>query len=239
MQRFRLLRVMPKRLSFCQVVLVWLLRAWAFLFCAHWISSAAWSNRCLAARPLSHQDLTRAAAAVCTWQTVISGFFPPQGLLALGEKQIADRTDCEVPLEAQPATAFVMIQTDFSFVVLKTSLDRPAGEGHAQQRRNRCVGIGIAHEVFDLLGIKNIPCDQEVMRLARKPTLVRGVDQRVLDFPNYRTFSPVLHMPMLPRLVTQGRMILEQILYMHGLAAASDKTRCFSPSASATTTGKG
>src|SRR3990172_8051271 len=62
---------MPNARSLRRVALSWLLRAWAFLFCARAISFAACSYSGLEARPSSHQDPTTAAALV-----VIQADFP-------------------------------------------------------------------------------------------------------------------------------------------------------------------
>src|SRR5436190_24227417 len=45
-----------------------------------------------ATRP-NDQERTMAAAAVRTWQTVSSGFFPPQFLMHLRQEQMADSRD--------------------------------------------------------------------------------------------------------------------------------------------------
>ena len=53
-----------------------------------------------------------------TWQTVHSGFFPPQPLGVVGEEQVAHGAQNQMPLQTEPA-AFPMIQSDFSFAVLR------------------------------------------------------------------------------------------------------------------------
>src|SRR3989304_8952245 len=93
---------MPNARSFRRVALLWLLRAWAFLFCARAISLAACSYSGLEARPPSHQALTTAAAATWTWQTVTSGFFPPKLLADSGQEQIAHGRDRPLSAEATP-----------------------------------------------------------------------------------------------------------------------------------------
>ena len=64
MHRLILVSRMPNARSLRRVALSWLLRAWAFLFCARAISFAACSYSGLEARPSSPQDLTTAAALV-------------------------------------------------------------------------------------------------------------------------------------------------------------------------------
>jgi hypothetical protein len=125
---------MPNSRSFRRVALQWLLRAGAFLLCLRAIFSAARSYSGWEARPSSHHDLTTAAAARWTWQSVSSGFFPPMSLVDSRQQQVAHRRDRQVPLQPQPAAALVVPQADFPFLVLETPCPSPATApraGHA------------------------------------------------------------------------------------------------------------
>ena len=97
---------MPIFRSFLRVRLVWHLRAVALRCCQCWISPAAASISAAHTLPLSQQLCTNAAAAICTWHTVRSGFFPPQLLANPGQEQVAHRGEDQVPFQSQPAAAF-------------------------------------------------------------------------------------------------------------------------------------
>jgi hypothetical protein len=66
-----------------------------------------------------------AATAVCTWQTVRLGFFPPEVLSDLGQEQVTHRTEDQMALQAEVAATFVMIQAELAFFVLETAFDAP------------------------------------------------------------------------------------------------------------------
>ena len=122
---FRVLTLIPSRLSLRLAVLVWLSRAWAL---RHWwycmVSAVRWNNFSVDAGS-SHHDWTTALAARRIWETVTSGFFPPQPLAGNRQKQVTDRGQYQVPLQARPCAPFPMTQPHFAFLVLKATLDRP------------------------------------------------------------------------------------------------------------------
>src|SRR5262245_24776039 len=119
---------MPSARSFRRVAFVWLLRACDRRCCAYRLSSAAcWYSR-IQARSDCHQLRTTAAIAVCTWQTVSSGFFPPQVLMDPRQEQVAHRREDQVTLQALIPSAFVVVQPQLAFLVLETTLDAPARE---------------------------------------------------------------------------------------------------------------
>ena len=66
----------------------WLLRERALRSWVSVMMSAARCRREVTAFPVSHHDWTKAAAAVRTWQTVSSRFFPPPLLMHAGEEQV-------------------------------------------------------------------------------------------------------------------------------------------------------
>ena len=66
----------------------WLFRERALRSWVSVMMSAARCRREVTAFPVSHHDWTKAAAAVRTWQTVSSRFFPPPLLMHAGEEQM-------------------------------------------------------------------------------------------------------------------------------------------------------
>src|ERR1700692_1631324 len=99
-----------------------------------------------------------ASVATRTWQTVQSRFFPPQPLAGFGQEQVAHGGQNRVVLggenqmsfKADPAPAFPMIQSDFSFAVLKAAFNAPAAERDPQQLLQRHVRRSVAQKIFNL-----------------------------------------------------------------------------------------
>src|SRR5436305_5334902 len=119
---------MPSTLSFRRVCLVWLTRALAFLCCVFCNRSATSLKTRWDTRPFRHQDGTKAAAAVRTWQTVHSGFFPPPLLPHPRQEQVTHRRQRLVPLQAHVEPSLEMIQTQLTLLILKTAFHPPARE---------------------------------------------------------------------------------------------------------------
>src|SRR5260370_1425325 len=153
----------------------------------------------------------RAWATSRTWQTVHSGFFPPQLLAHFCQEQVADVRENQMALEAKPATPLPMIESHLSFAVFKAALDRPPAERHAQHLLGRRFRRSVAQKVFDLIG-EGMETDKQVIRAIRQSLFVLNVDQHVLDAPDQRPFVGVLDPPGLPRLSGECRMRLGQIL---------------------------
>ena len=84
---------MPICRRFRRVRLMWFLRARAIRRWSLLIFSAALASSPFRPAPLSHQDWMIALVALCTWQTVHCGFFPPQRLFSLHQEQIAQGTE--------------------------------------------------------------------------------------------------------------------------------------------------
>ena len=91
MQRGSSVSLMPNAWSLRRVILVWLLRAAAFLCCVRAISAAVRSSNFFEGRWSSHQDGIKAASTLCTWHSVSSGFSPPESLTHLRQEQVTDR----------------------------------------------------------------------------------------------------------------------------------------------------
>src|SRR3954471_14037988 len=111
----------------------WLSRALAFSPWARSIDRAARSASFLAPVPPKPHPSTN-AAAVRTWHTVSSGFFPPKLPVKLGQQEKAHRTDDLVALQPQITLTFPMIKTQFRFAILKAPLHMPSRQPDQKQR---------------------------------------------------------------------------------------------------------
>ena len=211
---------MPLRCSLRMVVRVWQERAKALRRWWYWMRLAVLSYRRSRARGSSCQLWTSASVATRTWQTVHSRFFPPQPLAGFGQEQIAHGGQNQMAFQAEPAAAFPMIQSNFSFAVLKATFDAPAAERHAQQLLHRRVRRSVAQEVFNL-ACERVVAHEQVIWPLRQPLFVFDMDQDVLDVPDQRTFLGVLDSPCLPRLSGQCRVRLSQMLDRLGLGTTS------------------
>jgi len=69
-------------------------------------------------RPPRTQVGIRYRVAVRTWQTARSGFFPPMGLVELGQKQIADATENQVTPDGQVFTHLEVVHPQFALAIL-------------------------------------------------------------------------------------------------------------------------
>ncbi len=137
--------VMPSSRNLRRVRLVWLLRAAAFRFCAHAIFLAAFaSTLSFDRRDLNPQHRTNAAIAVCSWQTVSSGFFPRPFLSHTRQEQVAQATEDQVSLQAQVAPALILVQSDLAFLVLEATFHSPARERDQKQDREARPGRRVA-----------------------------------------------------------------------------------------------
>src|SRR5512142_970729 len=125
---------MPRSRSLCRVRFTWLLRARAFRRCAQLIFLAALaSSFSCDGRDDNPQQRTSAATAVCSWQTVSSGFFPPEFLAHPRQEQVTHRRENQVALQPQVTPALILVQADLALLVLETAFHTPAREGDQQQ----------------------------------------------------------------------------------------------------------
>src|SRR6478736_1618480 len=221
---------MPRARSFCRVVFVWLLRACTRRFCAYRISSAACSRRRLQARTDCHQLQTTAAIALCNWQTVNSGFFPPQLLMHPRQEQIAHRGQNQVAFQTPITPTFVMVQAQLALLILKAALDAPARESHQQQLVNRSLRRRVADEVFGFRRMQNVASDDPVMHFSGQTVFVLRLNQRMLDLPHHGATLAVLDPITLPGLVAHRR-VPEQVFEKQRVATVYRQTRCASASA--------
>jgi hypothetical protein len=129
-------------------------------------------------RSLSHQNRTKAAIAVWTWETVSSTSFFPLDISDPGEEQIAYRSKDEMAFEPGIAPAFVMVHPQFALLILKAPLDWPAGKAHQEQGPDRRLPRCVAHEVLHLFRVQHVARDQQMPRLrvtrASGPNSVAG-----------------------------------------------------------------
>jgi hypothetical protein len=117
---------MPAACSRRLVRFVWLRRAAAFRRCARAIRRPARSSSRAAALRPSTQDCTSAAAAVRTWHTVRSGFFPPPPLRDPRQEELRHRRQRVMPEQPDVRPPLVVVQAQFRLAVLKAALNGPA-----------------------------------------------------------------------------------------------------------------
>lgn len=148
---------MPNARSFFRVRFAWLLRATALQRWHHAIFLAALASSFSSARGDDKpQERTSAAIAVCNWQTVSSGFFPPLFLSHSRQEQVAHSRQNQVPFQSQVTAAFVLIQADFTLLIFKATFHMPARERYQQQDFDIGLRRRVAHEEFQLAGIKYV-----------------------------------------------------------------------------------
>src|SRR5580704_3907079 len=112
---------------------------------------------------LSSRPAMTASVAIRTWQMVHSGFFPPQRLTRFRHEQVADRSQYQMPLQADPTAPLPMIEAELALAIFKATLDVPPPECDPQQFADRCLGGSVAHEVFDFAG-ERVVTDKQVTR---------------------------------------------------------------------------
>src|SRR5215207_8147832 len=137
----------------------WLSRALAFSCCARSIDRTARSASSLAPRFPNPAPSTNAAAAVRTWHTVHSRFFPPELASDLPKEPKAHCTDRLVPLQSQVTATFPVVKTQLRLAIFKAALHMPPCQPHQKQRVRGCLRRRVAHEVLDLLPIPHVAGD--------------------------------------------------------------------------------
>ena len=78
-----------------------------------------------ATRP-SHQERTTADAAVRTWQTVSSEFFPPQFLMHFRQEQVTDSRNRLVAHQSHIGSPLEVIEAQLGLLILEATLHAPA-----------------------------------------------------------------------------------------------------------------
>src|SRR6185437_16016722 len=182
-----------------------------------------WYRRSRAGR-LSSRPAMMASVAMRTWQMVHSGFFPPQRLTRFRQEQIADRSQNQMSLQADPSAPLPMIEADLALAVFKASLDRPPSKCDPQQFADRGLRRSITQEVFDFTRHRMVEDKQVVGPFGQSP-FVLHVNQRLLDAPDQWAFFRILDPPCLPRLSGQRRMRLRQSFDRLRLRCAGHEAR--------------
>src|SRR5271165_3973309 len=199
---------MPSARNLFRVRFVWLLRATALRRWCHAIFLAALASSFSSARGDDKpQDRTSAAMAVCTWQTVSSGFSPPLFLSHPRQEQVAHRRQNQVAFQSQVAAAFVLIQADPALLVLETTFHTPARERHQKQDLDAGLRGCAAHEEFQLAGIKDVSGHQQVKGLSRQAVISFDGQHYSFAFPDHWPLLTVLDSETLPRLVPQSWIV--------------------------------
>src|SRR5258708_7960242 len=206
-------KCIPMAPSSAKALRQWLSRALAFSCCARSIARAArWASFFAPLDPNSNPS-TNAAAAVRTWHTVHSGFFPPKLASNFRKKQKAHRTDRLVPLQPQVTATFPVVKTQLRLAIFKAALHMPPRQTYQKQGVRGCLRRRVTHEVFDLLLTPHVAGDQQFQAQSRQFVLVLERDRDPLRLPDHRPFVTILDVVGLPRLSqergTRQHMILQ------------------------------
>src|SRR5512135_2528025 len=211
---------MPRSRSLCRVRFTWLLRARALRRCAQLIFLAALaSSFSCDGRDDNPQQRTSAATAVCSWQTVSSGFFPPEFLAHPRQQQVTHRRENQVALQPRVTPALILVQADLALLVLETAFHTPAREGDQQQGPDAGPRRRVAHEELHLVRVQHIAGDQQVKGLTRQAVGPLDRQHHVLALPDHRPLLAVLDAEPLPRPVPESRVV-EQFVDTSGRPAA-------------------
>ena len=163
----------------------------AFLRCWYLIFSAVRSNRSLLALFPNDQDCIKAAAAVRTWQTVNSGFFPPL-LPHAFQEQVRDCRQRLVADKPSIFSSFVMIESQFGFARPQNNVPRANERRRPTATSAPGVGRSIADKVLDFLRLQNITHHEQMTGLAGVAVLPLWVESHLFDFPHHWSFLAVL-----------------------------------------------
>src|SRR5438270_2597824 len=188
-------------------------RALAFSLCARSIDLAPrWASLFAPLDP-NPDPSTNAAAAVRTWHTVHSRFFPPKLASNLRKEQEAHRTDRLVPLQPQVAATFPVVETQLRLAVFEAALHVPPRQPHQEQRVHGGLRRCVAHEVLHLLPIPHVAGGDQFQAQSRQIVLVLERDRHPLRLPDHRTFVAILDVVDLPRLgqerTTRPQLVLQ------------------------------
>jgi hypothetical protein len=107
---------------------------------------ASWSKKLVRTCPVSHSDWTNAPAAWRSWLTVRCGFFPPPLLMDLGQEQMADRRQEQVPFQRGVVADLEVVHAQLVFLFFEAALDVEALERHVQHDLQRRARRGVGNE---------------------------------------------------------------------------------------------
>lgn len=161
---------------------------------------AAASNWTWAALLPSDQERTTAAAAMRTWHTVSSGFFPPQLLLDLRQEQVTHGGYRLMAFQPQVGTSLEVVEAQFRLLILEAAFDVPTREGHQQEFIQPRVGRRVADEVLDLRRVQDVAGHDQMQWWARQIPFVLRHQPYVFHLPNQRSALRVLDPPLAPGL---------------------------------------
>src|SRR4051812_23644286 len=216
---------MPSLCNASRVLLVWLFRAWASRRSAQVIFLAAFASSLSSdCRDDNPQHRTKAADAVCSWQTVNSGFFPPEFLPRSRQEQVGHRREDQMAFQPQVAAALVLVQPDLALLVLKAALHPPTRERDQEQGPDAHPRGRVADEELHLVRIQHVAGHHQVERLTRQAVGPLDRQHHVLALPDHRSLLAVLDSEPSPRPVTEPRVI-EQLVEPPGRPATAGQTR--------------
>src|ERR1700728_236624 len=226
---------MPIVWSLPMVVLVWLLRASAMRCWVLVILLATWSSqRSVADASVIHHERISAAKAECNWQTVRFGFFPPF-LSHLGQEQVAHHRQHQMAFQSDVASALVLVQADFAFLVLEASFDTPARQGHQQQLAGTGFLGRVTEEKLELSLMEHVAGDEQMQLFSGQTLLVFDGQKHLLAFPHDRPVFALLDTPTLPGLLLDLGVV-QPVIDPPGLGAAARQTRHLPTTATTATT---
>ena len=175
---------------------MWLLRATALRRWHRAIFLAALASSFSSARgdDKPQEQTSRAATAVCNWQTVSSGFPPPLFLSHSRQEQVAHRRQNQVAFQSQVAAAFVLIpgRSRSSWSSKQRFTRQSARECHQEQDFDTGLRRRVAQpEEFQLAGIQQyISGHQQVKSLTRQAVI--SFDRQALLVLHSQTIGPLL-----------------------------------------------
>jgi hypothetical protein len=182
---------MPICRSFLRFPLMWELRA-AAMRCCQWSRRLAMSLMSKAdARLRSHQLGINAPTAACTWLIVGSDLFS-RNLIRTLAKKITHRCQDQVPLQAQPAAAFPLVQADLLFLILETAFHMPSRKRRQQDVLHAGFRRRVAHEILDLRRVQDIAYHDQCIPMPGNPRSSFVVIRTCLISQTIVPFSPSL-----------------------------------------------
>jgi hypothetical protein len=118
---------MPRAWKRARVRRRWLRAALSFRSCVTVSCARMRSADFREQRPARAHKGASIAVAVRTWQTVRPGFFPPMLPAELAEKDVAQTTEDQVPLDRDELAHLEVIHSQFRLAVLEGSLNGETG----------------------------------------------------------------------------------------------------------------
>ncbi len=108
--------------------------------------------------------------AVRNWQRVRSGFFSPMLQTELGQEQMADAGQNQMPTNGEILADLEVVHAQLALAVFENSLDAPAAVGHQQQDLQRNGLRSIGEEELHLVRMQH-GADEDQLIGARRQTV--------------------------------------------------------------------